>query len=124
MQSMKYRRNGKPIETETANLTTNYMMKSKIDVTKRYYILFLSFFMTIVMYGQLTVDNFALRVNDQSGMAPGITYRDPNGDRCEQGYLLLSNTTMILAVTYILVGAGMERKSASMLALKGIEGFT
>ena len=58
------------------------MMKSKIDVTKRYYILFLSFFMTIVMYGQLTVDNFALRVNDQSGMAPGITYRDPNGDRC------------------------------------------
>ena len=38
--------------------------------------------MTVVMYGQLTVDNFALRENDQSGMAPGITYRDPNGDRC------------------------------------------
>ena len=49
---------------------------------KRIYIQILSFLMTVVMYGQLTVDNFALRENDQSGMAPGITYRDPNGDRC------------------------------------------
>ena len=49
---------------------------------KRLYLLFLFLFMAITMYGQLTVDNFALRENDQSGMAPGITYRDPNGDRC------------------------------------------
>ena len=49
---------------------------------KRIYILILSLLLTIVSYGQLTVDNFALRENDQSGMAPGITYRDPNGDRC------------------------------------------
>ena len=58
------------------------MIKTEINVIMRFYVLLIFLFLTSFMYGQLSVDNFALRVNDQSGMAPGITYRDPNGDRC------------------------------------------
>ena len=57
-------------------------MRNRFFRIKRLYLLFLCFITAVVMYGQLTVDNFALRENDQSGMATGITYRDPNGDRC------------------------------------------
>ena len=40
------------------------------------------FFVALTMSAQLTVDNFALRENDMSGMATGVIVRDPNGDRC------------------------------------------
>ena len=49
---------------------------------KRSFLLCMVLFMTIAVKAQLTVDNFAQRINDQSGMATDITVRDPNGDRC------------------------------------------
>ena len=49
---------------------------------RRYYCIILLLLLSIGLKAQLMIDNFALRENDQSGMATGITYRDPNGDRC------------------------------------------
>ena len=44
------------------------MIKTEINVIMRFYVLLIFLFLTSFMYGQLSVDNFALRVNDQSGM--------------------------------------------------------